>query len=271
MSETIKDNILKAFFYAAKPIARALLSSGIGFREFSQCSKAVFIDVAAREYGSRGRLTNTSRISVMTGIARKQVAKIRGNNLEAFDVSAKLSLTGEVLHLWFTDSEFIGHDGKPKDLPVNGSVGSFENLVSRSAGDIPQGAIKKELLRVRSIEQLPNEKLRILSRSFVPPGLSDRLEFGLRFGFKQLADMINMDVRVQGDDQRSQFLLYETQNIARKDLADFQKFSMKSLNEFSGEFDDFLAGMESAGIEDDSGIGIGLFYFEKTDDTEALV
>ncbi len=271
MSEAIKTKILKAFFFAAKPIARALLNSGIGFREFSQCAKAEFIDVAANEYGVRGRQTNTSRISVMTGIARKQVAKIRDSSLEGVDVSAKLSLTGEVLHLWFTDPEFIDQNGKPKDIPVNGRVGSFESLVSRSEGDIPLGAIKKELLRLCSIEELPNKKLRILSKSFVPPGLSDRLEFGFRFGFKQLAEMINEDITEQGDFLRSQLRLYETKNIAKKDLAVFQKLSMENLNKFCNEFDDFLISMESSDIKNDSDIGIGLFYFENIDEHEDLI
>jgi hypothetical protein len=263
MSDSLQLSILRTFFYVAKPIARALLSSGIGFREFSDYAKTIFVDVAAKEYGSRGRPTNTSRVSAMTGIARKQVAIIKSRDLVALDEPSKLSPPGEVLHLWFTAPEFLNQQGEPKDLPVSGPVGSFESLVSKGAGDIPPGAMRTELLRFGSIEQLPDGKLRVLSRSFVPPNLSDRLESGLCFGYRQLAEMILENALVQGGGARSQLKLYEFANLNPEQLEEFQKLSMDSLNQFGGEFDDFLAGMEGPRTESESSIGVGLFYFEK--------
>jgi hypothetical protein len=45
------------------PIARWLLKSGVTWKEFAELSRGVFIDVAEKEFGVRGRPTNVSRIS----------------------------------------------------------------------------------------------------------------------------------------------------------------------------------------------------------------
>ena len=58
------------------PVARCMLQSGIGLREFSKISKIAFIKVATADYGIRGRPTNISRVAVMTDLTRKEVKKV---------------------------------------------------------------------------------------------------------------------------------------------------------------------------------------------------
>jgi len=82
MQNTMQRQILNALLVALRPLARALLRAGIGYREFAEISKSAFVDIATKDYGLRGRPTNISRVAVMTGLTRKEVriSRWRGNS-----------------------------------------------------------------------------------------------------------------------------------------------------------------------------------------------
>jgi hypothetical protein len=63
MQDTSKNNVLTGLLKALRPIARFLMKSGIGYREFAEISKSAFVDVATSDYGLRGRPTNIPRPS----------------------------------------------------------------------------------------------------------------------------------------------------------------------------------------------------------------
>ena len=67
MQDDIQRQILGAILLVMRPIARALLRVGVGYREFSEIAKTAFVETATKEYGLRGRPTNISRVAVMTG------------------------------------------------------------------------------------------------------------------------------------------------------------------------------------------------------------
>jgi hypothetical protein len=75
MQDNSKNIVLSALLKALRPLARILMQSGIGYREFSEISKSAFVDVATTDYGLRGRPTNISRVAVMTGLTSKRSEK----------------------------------------------------------------------------------------------------------------------------------------------------------------------------------------------------
>ena len=77
MQNDIQRQILGAILLVLKPLARALLRAGVGYREFSEIAKTAFVETATVDYGLRGRPTNISRVAVMTGLTRKEVRRIR--------------------------------------------------------------------------------------------------------------------------------------------------------------------------------------------------
>ncbi|MCZ6809330.1 MAG: DUF6502 family protein, partial [Proteobacteria bacterium] len=64
MKDNIQRQILDALLVALRPLARALLRAGIGYREFAEISKTAFVGIATKDYGLRGRPTNISRVAV---------------------------------------------------------------------------------------------------------------------------------------------------------------------------------------------------------------
>ena len=130
------NRLVRACYSLMLPIARLLLRSGVGFKEFAEISRMAFVEVASREYGLRGRPTNLSRVAAMTGIPRKQVKRLRNAAYED-DVGVELGLLHDLMERWYTDKSFLNRDGKPRPLPMDGSRVSFASLVKTCARDLP--------------------------------------------------------------------------------------------------------------------------------------
>lgn len=168
MNNPVQDAILNACRSFMKPLVRLLLKSGVGYREFAEISKTVFVEVASDDYGIRGRKTNMSRVAVMTGLTRKEVRKIR-NAIEAGLTSpvTRTRRPESVLAVWHGDPEYLDKHMSPKRIPFEGAGANFRDLVARVGGDIPPRAMLNELLRAGSIVPEGN-KFRAVSRSYVP-------------------------------------------------------------------------------------------------------
>jgi hypothetical protein len=152
-----------------QPLARLFLRFGRGYREYSELSKAAFVSVAAEDYGVHGRPTNVSRIAAMTGLTRKEISRIRAR-IEAGEaaITQRRTPLQEVVSAWQSNEEFLNESGEPATLPLNGERGSFQALVRQFAGDIPEGAMRKELERIGAAE-LVDDALRLCP---VSPGIA---------------------------------------------------------------------------------------------------
>lgn len=151
-----------------RPIASLLLKCGLTWREFAEVSKGVFVTVAGAEYGLRGRPTNLTRVSILTGINRKEVARLR--DLEASETSTRPGKTTDatrVLSGWHQDADFLDDQGRPRVLAETGTGASFELLCRRYGGDVPASAMRKELQRVGAIAE-EGTGLRVIRRFYMP-------------------------------------------------------------------------------------------------------
>ncbi|MGI9238425.1 MAG: DUF6502 family protein [Woeseiaceae bacterium] len=149
MQERKNNTLNKTFLILLQPIARLFLRFGRGYREYSDLSKAAFVAVASQDYGVHGRPTNVSRIAAMTGLTRKEISRIRAR-LESGDGAQTERGTPlqELINGWQSNEEFLDDAGKPAALSLDAGRGSFQALVKRFAGDIPEGAMRKELQRI---------------------------------------------------------------------------------------------------------------------------
>lgn len=159
-----------------RPVARWLLRSGVTWKEFAELSRAAFVDTATEEFGLRGRPTNVSRVALLTGLARREVRRIRAESAERDPGAAEESLNhaSRVLSGWHLDADFLDRDGRPRVLPATGAAPSFEVLLKRYAGDIPTTALVKELVKSGSIERLENGAYRALRRYYMPRAMDGR-------------------------------------------------------------------------------------------------
>jgi hypothetical protein len=170
MSESLKAAVRSAVLRLLDPLVKWLLEAGMGVGDLLPLVKIAYVR-AAREQGLRssGELTrpNASRISVVTGLTRAEVANI----LAAADAEPThdrgRQRAERVLSGWWNDASFQDSTGNPAVLAVRGSKRSFAALVERYSGERWRVAtILDELLRVKAVRRLPDGRLEAVSRTY---------------------------------------------------------------------------------------------------------
>lgn len=173
MKTTPQKTLKKIIYPVMKPVIRLMLHCGVTYREFADACKHLYVDVAAENFGINGRPTNTSRIAVLTGLDRKQIKAIRDQmSSETPAVAQATDRISRVLSGWHQDELFIDANGQPRTLNEKGPD-SFAELARRYGGDIPPGALLKELIRSGAVEKTPEGLLMPLARTYIPAGNKD--------------------------------------------------------------------------------------------------
>jgi hypothetical protein len=152
----IKEHVIKSCRYLLLPVVRFLLRHGVTWSEFSDLSKDAYVLVARSDYGIQGRPTNNARTAILTGLSRREVARVRDRLVQG-GVTAEENQgnrISQILTGWHVDSEFTDENGRPKVLPATGPTGSLPSLLKRYAGDLPHGAVLKEMQKRQLIEEL---------------------------------------------------------------------------------------------------------------------
>jgi hypothetical protein len=257
-STNTRERVLRACYSVMVPIARFLLRSGVGFKEFADVSRMAFVNVASRDYGLRGRLTNISRVAAMTGIGRKEVTKLRSAPAR-YDHSVRVQVgpLSDVLQRWHTDRAYIDKRGRPKVLHLP----AFERLVRVCAGDIPPGAIKVELIRCGSIREDPKGRLHALRRGVVPIELDEKLIAGMVFGLRGLASTIafNTSTNELGAAGRiERFCLSD--EMTEESIRAMHPVLREQIQAFADQMTDLIAQPPPA--TGGRRIGVGIYYYE---------
>lgn len=170
MTENLKEHVIATLKSLMKPIIKLLLRNGVTYKEFALLCKSIYVEAAAEGFGIRGRPTNVSRISVLTGIDRKEVKRIKDllqENRVAVEAQSHQDRITRLLTAWHQDPAY-SCAGEVKALPIDGDCSSFTSLVRRYGGDVPVQALLKELLRVGVAEKLDDGRIKVLSRYFMP-------------------------------------------------------------------------------------------------------
>lgn len=166
----VKRALLSACRQLLDPIVSMLLRGGITWTDFAELAKQVYVDVARREYGRQGRPTNAARVAMMTGLSRREVSRVRDAlaevEAEAQETPARDRIS-RVLTGWHLDADFLTPAGTPRDLPAQGRDPSLELLFKRYLGDLPHGAMLKELTMLGLVARVDDGLYRVQAREYV--------------------------------------------------------------------------------------------------------
>ena len=263
MTEEAHRRILTACYAFLLPLARVLLANGISYRDFDHVCRRAFVKTASDEFGVRGRATNASRISAMTGIARKEVQRIRrGLEVGEPNSTQRLSPLADLLHVWATDSKYQDAAGRSRALRIG--EGPFEELVASCVGDVPPGAVKTELVRLGAIQLTSDGSLTLIRRTLIPPDIDTRLESSLLYSLRSLAETIahNSDHRVDSSDRHFERFV-ESRPLSESEIRRLRSVVRAKLTAISEDLDSLLSTDETSDQEVGSRrVGVGLYYTE---------
>lgn len=256
-----------------RPLVRILLRNGIPYSMFSDLAKRVYIDVASKEFTIRGRKQSDSRVSVITGLNRKEIRRVK--NLPPADdegAAERYNRAARVIGGWARDPSFQGPGNEPATLPIEGDGKTFGELVKRYSGDVPSRAILDELHRVGAVELLEDGRVRLIERSYVPrTGEVDKIGI-LGADVSELISTIDHNLRSGAFDPYYQRKV-SYDNLPAEAIPEIRKIvrsrAQELLESLDGEFSrrdrDANPSVEGTGRRS---AGMGIFYFEDEETEE---
>lgn len=265
----MKPNVLRALARVLLPIATFLLRAGVSYREFEALAKRAYIQSALEEFSRRNRDASSTRVSVFTGLPRREVSALK-NDIEAFncieeiqDPWVGINRPGDVLTGWFTDPSFSETPGSPNALDPDAE---FPLLANKYAPGVPVRVLLSELVSSGVVRFDSNGRVVPSQRYFVPKADADKLTTSLNFNLYSLASTIahNSDPIRSGKGHIERFVGSDRIPVT---YADTIRSDLREMVErFSYDIDDFLARYEernSNARNHLTNVGVGLFYYEQ--------
>jgi hypothetical protein len=254
------------------PLAAMMLRNGVTYKEFIYHSKLAFVAVAQRDFGLQGRPTNTSRVSAMTGIVRREVKTIKDTLAAQESAPSNESVAQDkmsrVIRGWHEDSEFIDEAGKPKVIPLEEGTPSFKSLVRRFGGGLPMHTILKELMNADCVALLDNGTLQALKNYYSPLGANPQALLRASTVIHDFAQTLvyNLFVASSADAKKPTRLERRAMtDIRRKDAEEFHDYLKSEASVFIERIAQWLIAHEvsPSDVNDSVRVGFGLYGFER--------
>lgn len=184
LDETTMDTALKSALLAIlRPLVRYIIGRGWSYPALCEMLKEVYVSEAETQYAPSTVAVTDSRISLLTGIHRKDVKRLRTKQAEHPDAPALrrgASLAARVVAAWMATPRYLDVRRRPKILPLTDTRDrpSFESLVRETKADMRATVILEELLRVGVAEILDNDsRVRLLRNAYVSDLPRDKIAF----------------------------------------------------------------------------------------------
>jgi Family of unknown function (DUF6502) len=155
-----------------RPLARLLTTQGITFPMLAELLKQIYVDEAVRHFGLDGEPPSDSRVSLLTGVHRKDVKRLRRSAADSCEAMPEMvALGAQLAAAWTTRKDLRDARGRPRPLPRLASQGgarSFEGLVASISKDIRARPLLDEWLRLGVVKIDERDRVVLKSSAFVP-------------------------------------------------------------------------------------------------------
>lgn len=254
-----------------RPLVRFLLRNGVLFHQFMDIVKWVYVDVAF-ESKITGKKQTKSRVSVLTGLSRVEVAKQTSREIHDMDDGEKWHRAGRVLSAWASESDYQDDNGKPLVIAIEGDTPCFEDLVTRHSGGSTVRAILDELVRVEAVKRNADDSVSLLRPFYLVDEAEQAIQQMQVVGFSagSLLETLEHNTRDSQTDLRFQRLVFE-EDLPVSTLDDLRSQLRESGQSWANQTDALLTEQKAAATKQPSGdkgtarVGMGIYYFEQPD------
>jgi len=178
------------------PLARLLAGRGVGFGAASDLLKSLFVDAAARRLAEDGERVTDSRISVLTGLQRRDVKQLRSRLDEGAPPPLASGLLARALGRWAGAEPYRDAAGAPLALPraADGEEASFERLCREVSQDVHPRSILDALVSIGAVSfDRERDEVTLLSPAVVGAGDDVALDYlGANVGDHAAAAVANL-------------------------------------------------------------------------------
>lgn len=249
------------------PTSRLLLKAGVGVDELIRAAKQAYVRAAVAEILPPGSRANVSRLSVATGLTRKEVSLVLGDirsHLDRPRYKAKEQRAIRVLRGWANDQRFRKQSGRPDELSVRGRRCKFALLVKLYGGDVTPRAVLGELERMDAVVLTHDGKIRMKTNRRESHGQ-------VRQQAIELARLFGDFVRTVAQPHRGAnppvfFGFRECTGVPRPEIARFERTFAKRGSALLDSVDQWIQSCRKESHEsgDEGRVGLGVYLVNAT-------
>lgn len=265
----IERKLLDAARRILYPLVRILLRNGIPSDALTELVRKTYVDVAESEFAIEGKRQTTARISVITGLNRKEVGRLRGIPALTDDDQRRWNRAATVLGAWLRDETYQDRKGDPLDLPFEAGSGvSFAQLCKQYSGDMQPRAIADELLRVGAVEEVSG-LLRMTTRGYVPSGDPETVAEILGIDTAEFIETVDHNMTADSDEKLFQLKVL-SDNVPAEYVDEFNAYSRRLSRPVLEELNRWLAERDLkqdwSGDDNRFVLGLGIYQINRRAD-----
>jgi hypothetical protein len=249
-----------------RPLVRILLRNKVDVWTFVEHVKQVYVDVASREFPAAERKPTVSRVSLLTGLTRKEVSRLWEADESAGVDPARYDRAARVVTGWIRTRGYQDANGAPSELPFEGGRRSFSELVRRFGADVTPRALLDELLEAGAVERR-GDRIRLRARGYVP-----RTDAAEKLGIlgADVADLISsVDHNIVSPPEQAFFqrkVAYD--NLVSACLPELRARAARRGQTLLEALDEFMAANDRDANPSVAGAGrhravLGIYYYEE--------
>jgi hypothetical protein len=267
---SVKLRLLAAFRFLLVPLVRILLRNGISFNEISEVLKGAYTRVATTDFAVPGRPMSYSRLSITTGIARRDFDRVL-NEEERLRraLESNASRIANVLQGWHNDPEYMGPYGFPRDLVFSREAGgglSFEDLVARYADGVDPQLMLDELLRFRAAGIVEESgMIHVEKRTFIPEQMAPELIEIFARGVRRFVETVDHNLgETDALKRRFERWVFPDYGIREEDWIPFSDMVRDRLQEVIEDLETQFALFRRPrdGVDKTISVGVGLYLYK---------
>ena len=265
MENEFQQALTRAILRLLRPLVRILLRNGVAFGTFSDLAKKVYTDVAFEDFTLEGKKQTVSRVSILTGLTRKEVKRLHElEEPEAMTEEKRYNRAIRVVSAWVNDPRFTSSDKTPLPLPLEDGERSFTTLVKEFSGDVPVQAMLKELLASKTVEQ-NNETIYLIRHAYVPADDPIEMIHILGSDVQELIATIDHNLTHEPPELRYQRKV-SSQQVSSETLQAFKKLSAREaqllLERLDSWLNDHEIDPETEPEEKPASVSLGIYYYD---------
>ena len=170
--DPLKEATVATLKRVVDPLVNLMFDAGVTVHELSLLVRESAVRIGARRVSMENGRESNSRVAIVTGLPRAEVARILKSENVAPASPPKQHPARKVLAAWFDNPRFLAMNGDPAVLPIFGKRRSFEQLVAMHGRGIPVRAMLDELTQINAVERLSDQRVKVKSRVPIVTGRS---------------------------------------------------------------------------------------------------
>jgi hypothetical protein len=158
------------------PLARLVVAQGLPYAVVDEMLRRAVVTQAHAVHRGLPEHRRTSRVSVATGLNRREVNRLLAPQPAAEPSQMQRSPAAMVFAHWRSAAAYRTRGGAPRVLPRTGPAPSFESLAQEVTRDVHPRALLEELLRLNlASHDAERDTVALTQTDFVPRGDARRM------------------------------------------------------------------------------------------------